>query len=156
MFTCFLPVFLLVNQTSPNWSIIIERPFIQNWRGNLVLMVPYVFIPLYTFHTLVCLINLIMVWTSLGSTSPNEIKEHFLHPHEGSRDTQPFWLVGCLSRVKPVFWWPCVKHVFWVSCLLEAGLCCCDSCGLFLSWFWRETGSLLPLLSASRDSLRSL
>ena len=40
MFTCFLPVFLLVNLTSPNWSII------QNWRVNLVLMALYFFLPL--------------------------------------------------------------------------------------------------------------
>ena len=45
-FTCFFSVFLLVNQTRPNWPIIIVSPFIRNWKGDLVLMVFYVFIPL--------------------------------------------------------------------------------------------------------------
>ena len=49
MFTYFLPIFLLINKTSPNWPIIIVMPFIQNWRGYLVLMVLYVFIPQFTF-----------------------------------------------------------------------------------------------------------
>ena len=47
LFTCFLPVFLLVNQTNPNCPIIIVGPFIQNWRGNLVLLVLYVLIALF-------------------------------------------------------------------------------------------------------------
>ena len=37
-----LAVFLLVNYTSPNWPMIIVRPFIQNQRGNFLLMVLYV------------------------------------------------------------------------------------------------------------------
>ena len=37
----FLSDFLLVNITSSNWPMIIVRPFIQNWRGNLVFKVLY-------------------------------------------------------------------------------------------------------------------
>ena len=49
LLTCFLPVFRLVNKTNPNLPIIIVRPFIENWRGDLVSMVIYVFItPLFS------------------------------------------------------------------------------------------------------------
>ena len=45
MLTSYNPVFPFVNQTSPNWPIIIVRPLIQNWRGNSVLIL-FVFITL--------------------------------------------------------------------------------------------------------------
>ena len=66
-----------------------------------------------------------MVWTSLGSTSPSDINEHFLHPQDGSLEAQPF------------LWPPDVGSSWWLrwccSCfvidlrpwlLLLAGVCC--------------------------------
>ena len=50
LFTSFLLVFLLVNWISTNWLKMIVRPFIQNWRDKLVLMVLYVFIHLLIFY----------------------------------------------------------------------------------------------------------
>ena len=47
MFTCCLPIFLLLNQTSPSCQILIVRAFIQNVMDNLVLMVLYIFINLF-------------------------------------------------------------------------------------------------------------